>query len=56
MSTYEVGIQIIEVWHVEVEAVSEVDAEAKAYDLSVEQIRRQGTMENIETDYATVVA
>ena len=55
MKTYEVGIQIIEVWRVNIRATSPDDAEARTSELMVEEIRKQGEMQNIETDYATVV-
>ena len=55
MKQYLVGIQVIEVWHMEVEAVSEDAAERTAYNLNVAQIRERGNLEHVETDYAEVV-
>src|SRR5260370_36486729 len=52
---YLVGIQVIEVWNVTVEASSELEAEDKAYELSVEDIRAQGKLKDVGTEHATTI-
>jgi predicted metallopeptidase len=49
---YRVGIQIIEVWRIDVKANSESEAEAIAFTWDINKIRREGDHQSSETDYA----
>ena len=55
MKRYRVNIQLLEVWHVEVEAVSEAAAEAIAYGLSARFIEQHGDLQHTEIDHAKTI-
>lgn len=55
MRTYNVSIQVIKTYVVEVEAASEVDAIDKVQTMQSEDIARVGDLQDVETDYADIV-
>jgi hypothetical protein len=52
---YLVGIQVIKVYNLTIEADSPEDAEAKAYDMQTHDIYEAGSLESTETDHAAVI-
>ena len=55
MRTYNVSIQVIKTYVVEVEAASEVDAINKSQAMPSEEVARIGHLQGVETDYAEIV-
>ena len=56
MSKYLVGIQLIKVYNVEVEAEDEEGALNAVYDLQSTEIAERGKLKEVETDHAEVIA
>lgn len=52
---YNVSIQVIEVWRLNIEAESENDALDIARNMSTEQIRSEGSLGLCETDYEEII-
>ena len=55
METYNVSIQVIKTYVVEVEAASEEDAIDKVQTMQSEDIARIGSLQDVETNYAEIV-
>ena len=49
---YRVGIQVIKVYDIDVDACSEEEAESKAYNVQSTTIEEKGKLISVETDYA----
>ena len=55
MKKFAMGIQIIKVYNIEVEAENEEEAMHKAYETRSVDIEEKGDLQNIEVDHPTII-
>lgn len=56
MKTYTVAVEVMKVYHVEIAASSQDDAEEQANALTSLQIDEMGSLENVETRFIETVS
>ena len=55
MKTFRVSIQVIHAYSVDVDAKDEDEAKKKAWDMTTEEIEKDGELTDIESDYVEVI-